>query len=143
MMADGFFVQVRRNQVALISLLVACTSLAYATWRNEATEANRNLRAAGFEMIREIAGLERVVFFAHYDRDVTQGNPRLGWSHVLTLVDLAALQTAPVRSRAEALRSVWQDNWQALGIDDAAADVVTMAIDGLRSEVLAGLSALD
>ncbi|MEZ5598934.1 MAG: hypothetical protein R3E84_21595, partial [Pseudomonadales bacterium] len=68
---------------------------------------------------------------------------RLGWSHVLTLVDLAALQTAPVRGRAEALRSVWQDNWQALGIDDAAADVVTMAIDGLRSEVLAGLSALD
>ena len=36
--------QIRRNLVALISLAVAVTSLGYNTWRNEASEYNRNQR---------------------------------------------------------------------------------------------------
>ena len=38
--------QLRNNSVALISLVVALTSLAYNTWRNERTEHNRNIRTA-------------------------------------------------------------------------------------------------
>jgi uncharacterized membrane protein YebE (DUF533 family) len=36
--------QVRRNAVALISLVIAITSLGYNTWRNEASENNRTQR---------------------------------------------------------------------------------------------------
>lgn len=36
--------QFRRNAVALISLAIAVTSLGYNTWRNEASEHNRNQR---------------------------------------------------------------------------------------------------
>ena len=36
--------QFRRNMVALISLVIAITSLGYNTWRNEASEANRTQR---------------------------------------------------------------------------------------------------
>ena len=39
---------IRNNILAIISLLMAMASLSYNTWRNDATEANRNHRAAGF-----------------------------------------------------------------------------------------------
>lgn len=42
----GMREQIRNNAVALISLVVALAALGYNTWRNERTEANRNLRAA-------------------------------------------------------------------------------------------------
>lgn len=59
---DGLIAQLRRNQIALLSIIITCSSFAYGAWRNEVTEGNRNLRAAGFETIREVANLERVVF---------------------------------------------------------------------------------
>ena len=46
--------QLRRNTVALISLVVAISSLSYNTWRNEATEENRNLRVAAFEILLKL-----------------------------------------------------------------------------------------
>ncbi len=47
--SGGFFNQIRRNTVALISLAIAVSSLSYNTWRNEKTEINRNQRiAAGY-----------------------------------------------------------------------------------------------
>ncbi|MBF8293263.1 MAG: hypothetical protein HW392_2090 [Steroidobacteraceae bacterium] len=39
--------QLRNNLVALISLVIALSALGYNTWRNELTERNRNIRAAG------------------------------------------------------------------------------------------------
>ena len=38
--------QVRSNAIALISLLLALTSVTYGTWRDERTERNRNIRSA-------------------------------------------------------------------------------------------------
>lgn len=54
--------QLRNNLVAIISLAVALTALGYSTWRNERTEQNRNVRAAGFELLSEIGALQQVVF---------------------------------------------------------------------------------
>ena len=67
-----------------------------------------------FETIREIANLERVVFFAHYDKDPAMGNPRQGWAHVLMLSDLGQLQTEQVQQRVAKLKEVWEANWSAL-----------------------------
>jgi hypothetical protein len=49
--------QLRRHSVALISLVVAVSSLAYNTWRNERTEANRKIRVAGLELLLQLGHL--------------------------------------------------------------------------------------
>lgn len=43
--------QLQRNTVAIISLAVAVTSLGYNTWRNEASEHNRNQRLVSIELL--------------------------------------------------------------------------------------------
>ncbi len=76
--------------------MIALTGLAYNTWRNEQTEANRNVRTAGVEVLLKLGELDRVVFFSHYDHDQIGGNPRLGWAYVLTIRDLGSLTGPPV-----------------------------------------------
>src|SRR5206468_3999295 len=100
--------EIRRNTLALISLVVALTSVSYNTWRNERTERNRNVRAATFEILTKLAEFERTVFLAQYDRDRTQGNPRIGWTEVIVIHDLASVAPAPLESKAVQLREVWR-----------------------------------
>jgi len=135
--------QLRNNSVALISLVVALTSLAYNTWRNERTEHNRNIRTATFEVLTKLAEFERVVFLAQYDRDAHGGSPRTGWTYVLVIRDLSALVPAPVPARAEELQTAWADNWEALGKDDeTAVNHIDEAIGRLREASLATLMSL-
>jgi hypothetical protein len=82
--------QVRRNAVALISIIIAVSSLGYNTGRNEETEDNRNQRLASFEVLLKLNELQQVIFHGHYDKDLLdKGNPRAGWTHVLTIRDLS------------------------------------------------------
>jgi hypothetical protein len=99
--------QLRNNLVALISLAVALGGLSYNTWRNERTEQNRNVRTAAFEILTRLADLERVVFLAQYDRDTRGGNPRIGWTYVLTIRDLSVVVPGPVSGGAAELQKVW------------------------------------
>jgi hypothetical protein len=140
---NGFADQLRRHSVALISLAVALSSLAYSTWRNEQTEANRNVRASGFEMLVKLGELDRVVFFGHYDRDPQMGNPRSGWAYVLTIRDLGKLTPDPAKARSSELVDMWQKNWSGLGTSDASANAISDAIDACREDVLEVLAALD
>lgn len=135
--------QIKRHSVALISLVVALSSLAYNTWRNEQTEANRNVRVAGIELLLALGELERVVFLSHYDNDAIRGNPRSGWAYVLTIVDLAALTDEPAVGSSRALLGAWQKNWSGLGGDDAAAEIISEHIERQRRDMLAVLAALD
>lgn len=139
----GMREQVRSNAVALISLVVALTALGYSTWRNELTERNRNLREAGFELLSEIGSLQQVVFYAHFNRGDTRGDPRMGWADVLTIADLAALMPPEVSRDAETLRATWQSGWTGLGSSDADHRRIDEAIDALRQTTLATLRTLD
>ena len=135
--------QLRNNFVALISLLVALTSLGYNTWRNERTEHNRNIRAAAFEILTKLAEFERVVFLAHYDRDRANGNPRTGWTYVIVINDLAQVIPGEVQPRAAVLRDTWRANWENLGKDgDVAIDRIDQAITNLREATLETLYSL-
>ena len=135
--------QLRDNAVALISLVVALSSLAYNTWRNERTEHNRNVRTAAFELLTKLAELERVVFLAQYDRDVAGGNPRTGWTYVLVIRDLSALVPAPVPAQAAELQRAWSGNWDGLGKDDeAAVNRIDDSIGKLRDATLGTLRSL-
>jgi len=135
--------QLKRNQLAIISLLVALTALGYNTWRNELTENNRTTRQAGFEMLVHVATLQRISYLAHYDKDTVGGNPRKGWSEVLILQDLAMLMPNNVFDSTRALKQAWESNWSGLGKEDAAVTEIDGAIDVLRAELHTTLTALD
>ncbi len=139
----SFTKQVQRHSVALISLAVALSSLAYNTWRNEQTEYNRNIRVAGIELLLKLGELEKVVFFAHYDKDKAAGNPRAGWAHALTVRDLGSLTPEPARSSSISLVEIWNQNWEGLGASEDARRKISDSIDKTRSEVLGVLARLD
>ncbi len=139
-----FLDQLKSNAVALISLVVAVSSLGYNTWRNEQTEHNRNVRAAGFEVLLGLGDLQRIVFVNFYDDDAITGNPRLGWAYVLDIRDLAMLMPSPMPESADQLFATWETHWR--GLDSKAADseaAISAAIDRTRSDVVAVLTALD
>jgi hypothetical protein len=118
-------------------------ALGYNTWRNEQTEENRNIRAAGFEMLLHIGQLQRISYLAHYDKDMQQGNPRSGWVEVLVLRDLSMLMPAQLQQRTQRLFDIWKENWQGLGGDESAVAAIDNAINDLRKEVLEGIKKLE
>lgn len=135
--------QLRNHAVALISLTVAVAALGYSTWRNERTEVNRNLRAAGFELLSEIGSLQQVVFYAHYNAGDARGDARMGWADVLTIQDLAALMPAEVGREAGVLQDAWQSGWTGLGESEPEHERIDAAIERLRRATLAALAELD
>jgi len=135
--------QISRNAVALISLVVAVGSLGYNTWRNELTEANRNVRSAGFQLMNEIAKLQQVVLLSHYDMDDVRGNPRVGWTHVIAIKDLAYSMPADVQTACDDLFLVWQDNWDSLANTPASLDKIDSSINNAKGKILRAIEALD
>jgi len=115
--------QIARHSVALISLIVALSSLAYNTWR--------------------LGELDRVVFYSHYDQDRERGNPRSGWAYALTIRDLGSIMFEPASGSSTELIEIWQQNWSGLGSDDLAAGSISDSIDQTRTDVLAVLADLD
>jgi hypothetical protein len=140
--------QIRENLVAITSLVVALTALGYNTWRNERTELNRNIRAAGIEMLQEIGSLQQIVFYAHFaepDEDGKRderGDPRMGWVDVFTINDLAAVMPPEVARDAARLRAVWEADSPMLIESEAAFQRIDGAIGALRETTLAALRAL-
>jgi hypothetical protein len=141
-MLASFKDQVRRNIVAIISLVLAILSLSYNTWRNELTEHNRNVRQAGFEMLVTLGEVHEIVFFLHYDKDEVRGNPRLGWAKVLLVDDLATIMPPTVETAANSLSATWGAEWAVLGKDELAAQRVSRAVDDVREATIAALALL-
>lgn len=142
-MTGRFLEQVRRNSVALISLVVAVTSLSYNTWRNEATEHNRNQRIAAFEIILKLGELQQVVFHVHYDKDLNKGNPRIGWAYVLTINDLSQVLPKPVQNSTKELLQVWSENWEDLPASKESLTPIMRTLDTVRDQTLALLHSLE
>jgi hypothetical protein len=134
--------QFRRNFVALISLFIAVSSLSYTSWRHEQTEENHNHRMAAFETLLKLGELQQLVFHRHYDKAEDKGNPRTGWSYVLTIRDLTTLMPEPVPQSADQLVKTWGDHWEGLGKSQQSADTITEAIDATRNQTLILLKSL-
>jgi hypothetical protein len=144
MRSTKFIDQLRRNRVALISLVVAIISLSYNTWRNEASEDNRTQRLVSIQILLKLADLQQLVWHNHYDGDTEdKGNLRTGWAIVLTIKDIATILDPPMPESAEMLWEVWNDNNLQLGESDVAKDNIIMAIEKCRADTLAVLQALD
>lgn len=127
--------QLQRNSVALISLAVAISSLAYNTWRNEVTEYNRNQRAISIEVLRHTGEIQQVVFHNAWDMDTAdKGNPRTGWVHVLAIRDLSRVLDGKVPASARRLYETWEAEWSAIGPDNASYRETLAAIEAVRRD---------
>ncbi|MEH6518906.1 MAG: hypothetical protein V7742_19685 [Halioglobus sp.] len=135
--------QLHRNLLAVISLTVALTALGYNTYRNELSEANRNTRYAGFAMLQELAKLQLLADYAHYDSDPDKGNPITGWGQLLYLRDMGPLVSKEVLTETGALTEVWTNEWRTLRADEQSNQRVTAAIDKVREKVRRAISGLD
>lgn len=121
MRRDRIVDQLRRNTVALISLVIALTSLGYNTWRNEHSEFNRNQRWASFEVLLKLGELQELVFLNHYDcNEELRGNARTGWVMVQTIQDLTLVLEEMNSGSANRLKEIWGENWEDLAYESAA-----------------------
>ncbi len=141
--------QIKSNSVALISLTVALVSLAYNTWRNEQTEANRNVRVAAFQLMEDLVELQSVVLysrFAQHDDDAKPGGPgdfRKGWVQVLAIKNLSYNMPEEVNEAVLALEKQWEDKFDTYSTNQQDYDSLDNAIERTKDEVLEAIMALD
>lgn len=138
----AFKQQIRNNVLALLSLLVALTALGYNTWRNEASESHRNIRAAEFEMLKELSELQEIIDYAYLRQDAQRGDLGKGLAHVLFLRDLASLTPKPVTDSAEALLQTWNVNSDKLASSKEAGAALSEQVLNTRRTVLDSLRSL-
>ena len=135
--------QLRNNAVAIISLVVALSGLGYNTWRNESSEANKNVRDAGLFMMQELTKLQEVVFYARYDRQDERGDIKTGWVHVLAVKDISYAMPQSVQNSAENLSQVWAEHSGGLDKEEAASyQAVDESIEEIKLYIVNSIKAL-
>jgi hypothetical protein len=151
--------QIHNNAVALISLFIAVSSLAYNTWRNETTEEQRNVRHAAFRVLESLGELQQVVDYRYYylpfdDQGSREGELRIsGFGSAAMTHDLMTLMPAPAPSAGNHLHALWlerfvhldelDENGNHSGAAVAAEKELTVAIRQARSAVLEVLQQLE
>lgn len=141
--------QLRRHSVAIISLLIALSSLGYNTWRNETSELHRNWRQASFELTREINDLQQVVLYRRYFHPVETtptdevGDAETwirGWGRVASVRDLTSVLPDPLPAHGAHLHTTWSQHAQHLHAGDESAreaeEALLAALDNTRDSVL-------
>lgn len=149
--------QIHRNAVALISLAVAVGSLAYNTWRNETSEAQRNTRHAAFQVIESLGELQQVADYHYYfveeDGQANEEQWLKGWGQVTLIRDLTMIMPGSVSARGVRLYDLWESRFKFLDDRDEqgrrtaesmqARDDLFEAIDDTRKAVVNVLSSLE
>lgn len=138
-----FMAGVRRNAVALISLMVALTGLSYNTWRNETTEAHRNVRQAAFVVLEELGSLQQIVDQRYYAGKANDVNRVNGWGKITLVRDMSMLISPQTSRQAANLYGVWSDQLERMDNGDPEAERrISRAIMATREQVLRDLDAL-
>ena len=136
--------QLRRNTVALISLVVAITSLGYNTWRNEASETNRTQRLVALEVLMKLGDLQQLTWHHHFDKDFeAKGNLRTGWTLVLVIKDICQILDGPLPNSTTNLHATWEQYSDDLDTSRGANDAIIAAINAVRQDTLDLLQMLD
>jgi hypothetical protein len=128
----SIYSQLRANIVAITSVIVALTGMAYNTYRNEKTEINHNVRAAAFETLKNLGETQILVNYAHFQKDRVRGDPRLGWGRITLIHDLAQVLPAPGPEEANLLVTAWRENIDTLEDNSDAMIKITDEIQRLR-----------
>lgn len=83
----------------------------HAGWRDNSIEEHRNIRVAGFEVLKNLGELQLVVDYALSERPAPrQSDHRLG--RVLLVRDLAQVMPKPAPQAAERVFQIWQAEWE-------------------------------
>lgn len=127
----------------LFSVLFSLVGFSYNVWRMEASEENEMVRTACFEMLINLSSLEQLIFVAHYDNDLENGNPRQGWVTVGLLNDMSTLTNVAIEQKSELLKQSWATHWVDLGEDQASVDHMVTSIDNVRAEIKILLKSLE
>lgn len=138
--------QLRRNAVALISLVIAITSLGYNTWRNEASENNRNQRLVAIETLVMLGDLQKVILDVGHgrgDEEERQRNLREGWALARTLVDISMVADGDIPQSAAALFESWEKHANRFRGDQKAQNILEAAVDDVRKATHDVLLSLD
>lgn len=142
MRPPSFKSQLHNNAVAIISLFVAIIALVLNTWRLEQTEKNRNVRQAGFEILKNLGELQSIVNLSLYQSDNTSNNSIKGWSYIAMMSDIVVLMPLEVQEDLKQLIKVWSIHWKKISTDEDSADQVTLQIDITREAVMKTLNSL-
>jgi len=133
----------RRNAIAFISLFVALSGFAYNTWRNETTEAHRNVREASFRVLEEIGELQQVVDQRYYAGRRSDVNRITGWGKAALVRDMGMLVSPATSKQTARLFSTWQTQLDRMDAGEANAErEISAAISAVREQVLRDLDAL-
>ncbi|MBK8067978.1 MAG: hypothetical protein IPK27_10225 [Rhodanobacteraceae bacterium] len=133
----------QKHAVALISLCVALFSTSYNTWRNETTEAHRNVRQAAFSMLSTVGEFQQTVDRRYWGGDRSDANRIRAWGAVSLLRDLGPLVSGDTRARADALHARWSADLDALDAGERPAEErIAQATAELRTQLIADLVAL-
>lgn len=151
--------QIHNNAVALISIAIAISALAYNTWRNETTEEQRNVRHAAFRVLEDLGAVQEVVDSRYYylafgSEIAAEGELRIrGFGSVALIRDLMSLMPPPGPRAGGTLHQLWLDHFNALDQLDAggqhsqaateAEHELTQAISRARAAVLKVLRDLE
>jgi hypothetical protein len=127
---------IQRNAVALISLAVALAGTSYNTWRNQTTEAHRNVREASFKLLEQSAELQQLAQQRYFGSDHSPANWIAGWGKATLIRDIAPLVSPRAQERADALFATWKLRADELesGSGDSEAKIEA-AIDALSNEL--------
>jgi hypothetical protein len=128
---------------AIVGVVLSVTVFIYNAWRLEASENNNNVRTASFEVLKELAELEQIIYALHYDANHVEGSPRKGWVRVGLIFDLSMLIGEQPKIQAGELISAWTDNWNRIETDMTATSTVVNKIDEMRSTIKQTLISLE
>lgn len=120
---------------SIFSMLFAVLGFSYNAWRMELTEDNSNIRTASFEVLTQLSEMEQVIYAAHYDKNIQDGNPRKAWVKVGLIVDLSGLISVQVEKDAKELRVLWSNSWQFFKEDETATKNLVEKIDKVRNSI--------
>jgi len=131
-------------QVTVIfSVIFALLGFSYNVWRMEVSEENNNIRTACFEMLINLSSLEQLIYAAHYDDDIKEGNPRKGWVTVGLILDLSVLTNNAVIQESATLKSIWSTHWKTMPTSNDSVKKMVQAIDSVRAEIKQLLNSLE
>jgi hypothetical protein len=137
-MKISFRRQIHNNAVALISIVIAVSALAYNTWRNETTEEQRNIRHAAFRVLEDLGEVQEVVdsryYYLAFGGEITaEGELRIrGFGSVAMIRDLMSLMPPPGPEAGRKLHELWLKHFGSLDQLDSSGNHSQAAIEAER-----------
>lgn len=120
---------------SIMTILLTLVGFSYNVHRLEQTEQNTNIRTSSFEILKELANLEQIIYAAYYDKDSIKGNPRIGWVKVGLIIDLSKINPNENNYKTYKLYESWNKNWQFISSDEKRVNEIIKNIDIIKKEI--------